>query len=218
MLSGCAVHSPMSEMLMFRDKEKPEEDGYYQARYSHALISVTSDYYPADVMNREGEVRDPRFSYHYEPARTWATHAIFLSDKTDRVGLSLAFGNGVGGDITVRLHDTYYLTGVLSGDENTAGQVILQKRLADGNPFGVGVGLTYLRNFNAILTDEDGCLTCYPSVRFYSHAAGVRFVFTLSQEAWEERSVPFLYLTGNLNYDFTVETVFPRIGLAFGFY
>lgn len=207
----------MSEMLMFQEKQT-SDGSVYTARYSHAVLSLTSDFYPRNKIEKEARERNSSETHDYRPSGTLATHAIFLSDKTENIAVSLALGNAIGADATVRLVDNTFITGVLTNLENPQAQLIIQQRLFDGNPVGLSVGATVLRNFQAVAINESHCIFCYPSTDFYTTSAGIRTVFTLSPQPPAKVGKPFLYITGNLNYDFTIKTLYPKIGIAFGFY
>lgn len=207
----------MSEMLMFQEKET--SDGrLYKARYSHALLSLTSDFYPKSKIEAAAQERNPNEPYNYGPSGTLATHAIFLSDKNDKFAVSVALGNAVGVDATVRLIDNTYLTGVFTSLEHPQAQLIIQQRLVDGNPFGFSLGATVLRNYQVVAINEGDCIFCYPSTDFYTTSAGIRTVLTLSPKPPAKVGKPFLYMTGNINYDFTIQAFYPKVGIAIGFY
>lgn len=207
---------------MFQKKETTD-GSLYSARYSHALASLTTDFYPSNKIENKASQRNQGANHAYRPAQTLVTQAIFLSDRTNNFALSLALGNVIGFDATFRVADKTYLTGVVTNLENPQGQLILQQRLLDGNPVGLSIGATVLRNFQIVAIEGvSHCIICYPPTRFYTTfyttAAGIRTVLTLSPQPPEKVGKPFLYLTGNLNYDFTIETFYPKLGIAIGFY
>lgn len=219
-LSGCAVHSPMSEMLMFQ-KKKGFDGRYYRARYSQTLISSTTNLYPKRPIEQYARKLHPEStgeSYDYSPAQTFTTNAILLSDKTDKFAVSLAMGNVLGIDATARIWGNLYFTGTISGYEKAQGQLIVQERILDGNPVGLSVGATYLRNYNMVYTGGSGCTFCYPSTDFYTHSIGIRSLIMLTPASPYGLGRPFLYATGSYNYDITMDLFYPRIGIALGFY
>jgi len=219
-LYGCAVHSPMSEMLMFQ-KKKSLDGRYYRARYSQTLISSTSNLYPKKPIEnyaRRLSPETPGESYDYSTPQTFTTNAILISDKTDKFATSLAVGNVLGIDATARILGDLYITGTISGYEKAQGQLIVQERILDGNPVGFSVGATYLRNYNMVYAGGSDCVLCYPSTDFYSHSIGIRTLVMLTPASPYGIGRPFLYATGSYNYDITMDLFYPRIGLALGFY
>lgn len=220
LLAGCAVHSPMSEMVMFQEKEAEADRDLYLSRYSHSVASYRNWIYPQTSINRylsrtesPGEVD----AYTYLESHSFSTHAIFMSDRLEDVALSLAFGKGVGVDATARLFGDLYLTGGLSNPSNPVGQVVLQQRLLDGNPAGLSLGAAFTRNFHKFAKIEE-CYFCTGARSTYSRALGLRAVFTLSYPEAEGRSRPFVYATGTWGYDFTFDAWYPQLGIAVGLY
>lgn len=220
LLAGCAVHSPMSEMVMFQQKEAGPDGDLYLSRYSHSLTSYRNWIYPQSSINRylsRTERHDQGDAYTYLESHSFSTHAIFMSDRLDDVALSLAFGKGLGVDATTRLFGNTYLTGGLSNPAQPVGQLVLQQRLLDGNPAGLSLGVAFTRNFHKFARIDD-CYFCTGARSTYSRAVGLRAVYTLSYPKDKGRSRPFLYATGTWGYDFTFDTWYPQLGVAVGLY
>lgn len=220
LLFGCAIHSPMSEMIMFHEKE----DRYgrkYDSRYSHSVASVTTNLYSSKVINEYAEVNYPTgedTQYDYASAATIMTSAIFMADGTNNFAVSLAIGNNFGLDATAKLFGRTYLTGALSIGPRSQGLIVLQQRLKDGNPFGLSLGLIYQRNYQYVPIDGVSCGFCFPSEEFYTNSIGIRSVGLMAPPQGYGDSKFFLYMTGSINYDITMETFYPKIGFALGLY
>lgn len=219
-ITGCAVHSPMSEMLMFQQKED-YEGRKYRSRYSHSLLTFTANLYPADAVNSYTEGIDPTGEdsrYDYRTATSLMTNAIFMSDRSDNIAVSLGIGNDVGIDATIKLINDMYLSG--SADIfSEQGQIIIQKRLFDGTPAGMSLGVTYQRIYQYVPIDgKFGCGFCFPSEEFFSNSIGIRTVGILAPPSRYGKSAFFLYATGSINYDLTIRTLYPKVGFSIGFY
>lgn len=219
--AGCAIHSPMSEMLMFHEKATMDGETY-QARYSHTLLSVTTNIYAEreflQYANRYYPLNSDE-SYDYQPPQSVVTHAIFMSDKTDKVVLSLVFGNALGADATAKIAGNSYLTGAVNYTGEPQGLLIVQQRLLDGNPVGLSLGVSVVRNYQIIGVDGNWhCVFCFPSKEFYTTSAGIRTVLTLTHPSPAKTARMFLYATGSMNYDFTMKFFYPRVGIALGWH
>ena|SRR5690554_6338996 len=81
LLSGCAIHNPMSEMLMFKTKKDFIDGREYSAKYSHAFISYTADLYNPEVVVDYANSKGSNESYTYNTAKAITTHSIFYQIK-----------------------------------------------------------------------------------------------------------------------------------------
>ena len=219
-LSGCAVHSPMSEMLMFQQKE-----GYngktYKSRYSHSIVSVTSNLHSPARINKYAEQQEPTRSdrrYNYNTAPTILTNLIFMSEHSDRFAFSVGVGNNIGIDATAKVYEDLFLSGAASLASSPQGQIILQKRLLDGTPTGLSVGISYQRNSLYVPIDGAGCGFCFPSEDFGTNSVGIRTVGLLAPPSQYGKSAFFLHFTGSINYNMSIEMVYPKIGISLGIY
>lgn len=217
LLNGCAIHSPMSEMVMFKTKTDDFDGREYSAKYSHAFASYTADLYDPQVVVDYANSKSENDSYSYNYARSFATHAIFLSEKVDDFALSLAIGNTVGVDMTARLFGQTYLTGAANVFEGLQGKVILQQRIYDGNPVGLSFGATLSRNYQ-ILQYDSGSMVFPGLTGYYTTSAGLRFVFMSGGLSFYRTSRSFFYVNGSMNYDFQMKHFYPRMGISFGLY
>lgn len=205
---------------MFQEKETLDGKPY-KAKYSHAIASITTNVYPKNEIEDyayQKRTLSEEYTYDYNPARTVATHAIFMTDDTDNFGLSVAIGNAFGMDATINLIGNLYVTGAITNFENPQGQIIVQQRLLDGNPVGLSLGATFLKNYHYVDIDGVDCSFCFSSEEFYTASAGIRAVLSLSAPSSYETSRPFLYATGSFNYDFNMDIYYPKIGIALGIY
>jgi len=208
----------MSEMLMFH-KKKALNGEKYTARYSHAVLNIASDLYPAHAVNTYTAQKEHHNTsrYRYSNYPTIMTNAIFMAANNDRVALSVGVGNNFGADATLRLLGQTYLTGTI--DAYRQGQVILQERLLDGNFLGLSLGASYIRNYQYVEEDIDtDCTLCFPHTEYYTHSFGIRAVGLFAPPANYGKSKFFIHVTGSINYDTGIKVVYPRIGIAFGVY
>ena len=218
--SGCAVHSPMSEMLMFQEK-KTFNGETYKARYSHSLAGITNNIYSESAVinyaQKEG-MGSTDTEYNHQSLPAIMTNFIFMSDKIDRISASIGVGGSLGADVTLRLYKDWYVSGVMVLPDSEAGQVILQKRIKNGPATGVSVGVTYQREYQYLGIENVDCGFCFPSDDFYTRSVGLRTVAVLAPPSEYGESSVFVHLTGSVNYDITMETIFPKVGFSVGLY
>jgi len=231
LLPGCAIHAPMSEMVMFHDK------GGYSARYSHAIGSFTGEMYGADKINEYARSTKPlgkNSEYHKEKEAeiSFTTNAIFMFEDTDRFAFSLSLGMPPGADLTVKLPAKFYFTGTasygasLSNSESNLNQfqVILQRRLKEGNPLGMSLGINWNRQVVVAPYDveNEGYSTIYSGLdnytSFKTNSLGIRGVMMASNTDDYGSASTFLYLTGSYNYNFAMDIFYPKIGVSVGVY
>lgn len=217
--SGCAVHSPMSEILMFQEKEA-SNGKTYKARYSHSLAGITNNIYSESAVikyaQKEG-MGSTDTEYNHQSLPAIMTNFIFMSDKIDRIAASIGVGGSLGADVTLRLYKDWYVSGVMVLPDSEAGQIILQKRIKNGPATGVSIGVTYQREYQYLGVKNVNCF-CFPSDDFYTRSVGFRTVALLSAPSEYGKSGTFVHLTGSINYDITMETIFPKVGFSIGLY
>jgi hypothetical protein len=155
--------------------------------------------------------------YNHQSLPTIMTNFIFMSNKIDRVAASVGVGGSLGADVTLRLYKDWYVSGVVTLPHSEAGQVILQKRIKNGATSGLSVGVTYQREYQYLGIKNVDCF-CFPSDNFYTRSVGLRAVALLAPPSEYGESSFFVYFTGSLNYDITMETVFPKVGFSIGLY
>lgn len=140
-LSGCAHHMPMSELKMYQ--EKRYSDGETQKTgYAHAIVGASASYaaLPDPLVTRRGKVL-----YNPEPAGFVGMSSIFMRPLDSNFATSISYGFFlIGFDMTYHLfpesEENLYLT-VGFTNLPTNYQVILQRRLLDGNPLGLSLGV-----------------------------------------------------------------------------
>lgn len=214
-LSGCAAQNPMSELLMFQHK-KHAYGMVHEAGYSHAIGSAHVEPYPKSMIEsaygKDIKARNGLAA---------ATHAIFMSDRQNRVAVSLAIGSPFGLDATAALPWRLYATGSAGisvfGDLN--GVFVLQRRVADGNPVGLSLGLLAKRTTLWAVDRQD--------FAFHGRARrmdvlqsvgprGVMFVGIKPDVPTTDRF--FLYANGAYLFDLGLKAWYPSFGLSIGFY
>ncbi len=228
LLQGCALHAPMSEMYMFKDKKV--NDSTYQAQYSHAVGNITIEGYDEGQLNKYARTKDPpdeNDKYQGGGGIALGTNPIFMFEE---FSISTSVGLPPGVDVTTGMGKNFYVTGNagLSFNRKLQAQLILQKRLLDGNPVGFSIGGIFRKAEVAVdktFGRDEG--SEYPPSMFHgmgpeefysSYVTGVRGLLMLSLPTNYGSSRPFLYLTGSYNYDLKIDMWYPKVGVAFGFY
>ena len=220
--TSCAIHQPMSEMVMFKEK-KAHSDSTYSSKYSHSIGSFSTDnFLESAVLDYVGyNPQTDRESSYGNPA-SFTTNMIFLDERSNRFGASFALAPtliGSGIDATYNVIGHYYITGALGAGDDSGGlqyQFILQRRLSDGNPLGLSIGAVFKRNlrFISIRTNYLGG----DSNSFHSNSFGLRSVLTLAPITEYGSSRLFIHATGSYNYDLTLKTFYPKVGISIGVY
>lgn len=222
-LTSCGMHSPMSELLMFQSKESTHGDSTYMAKYSHAIASFnTEQQIEAEVETFAEETFSANEEYEFINGVALSTHFIFMGAKRPHnIAFSAALGADSGIDLTGRVVGNTYLTGSFgmahSSEISPQYQFILQQRLFDGNPVGLSVGTVLRQNYRS-LSLNGNYLSLTNDQSFNSTSVGVRSVFTLSPRLHYGSSRPFAYATFSYNYDFKLETYYPKLGISVGIY
>jgi hypothetical protein len=219
----------MSEMYMF--KEKVVNDSTYQAKFSQAIGHVSIEDYDDKKLNKYARSEDPPDkgnSYQGGSGGAIGTSPILMFDK---FSVSGSFGLPPGVDATTEIGNDYYVTGNagISYNQRFQGQVILQKRILDGNPIGLSLGGVFKKEEISVEKNigrqnwDDG----YPPSMFQgtgpeeiysSYMIGIRGLTMLSLPTSYGTSRPFLYITGSYNYDLKIDMWYPKVGFAIGFY
>ncbi len=224
LLSSCAVHNPMSEMVMFQ--KKVERDGTVRyAGYGHAFVGTSIDKYPisgvTDYLNRKnGRTNE----YEHMKVSSLTTHAMIMDRSNRNFALSIALGFPLGLDLTTKLTHSLYATGSvgLSWYKPFNWQFILQRRLLDGNPTGLSIGAMVVSNHFSYsaerLPDEDSCKYC-KSPYISTTSVGVRGVLVMRMEPqYETTDRVFFYANAAYMYDTTMKLWYPKVGFSIGFY
>lgn len=217
--SGCGMHAPMSELLMFQTKESTHGDSTYMAKYSHAIASFsTEQHIDAEIEAFAEENISANEEYEFNNGVALSTHFIFMGSKRpNNIAVSAALGAGSGIDLTGRIVGNTYLTGSIgmahSSEISPQYQFILQQRLFDGNPVGFSLGTVLRQNYRSLNVSNQTNHQSFTSTSF-----GVRSVFTLSPRLHYGSSRPFAYATFSYNYDFKLETYYPKLGVSIGIY
>jgi len=228
LLSGCAVHNPMSEMVMFH--KKVEKDGKVtHAGYSHAIASYSADNYPHQgvdsyIKQRTGSTN--QFNVHKPTSIT--TNAIFMNPWTPNFALSVALGFPIGLDMTARLTKTLFATGSVGWSEYTPAnaQFILQKRLLDGNPTGLSIGAILVLNHVGYRVNESepgegasGGVGISPDNYIETTSVGVRGLLLLRDyPGYVTKDRVFIYANAAYLYDLSMKLWYPKVGFSIGFY
>ncbi len=218
--ASCAIHQPMSEIVMFQQK-RSHSDSTYFAKYSHSLASFNGDYLSESaVLDYIGSNYEDEDDLEYERSGSITTNFIFLSEEYQEFGLSIAlapllYGSGL--DLTFNVFEKFYMTAAGGmGYQEPQFQFIFQRRLLDGNPIGLSVGAVWRKNSRTIGYNNGSWIGGYSN--FYTSSFGVRSVITLSPIRGYGEPRVFFYGTGSYNYDITLKAFYPKIGFSVGIY
>lgn len=222
LFTSCAIHQPMSEMVMFKEK-RAHSDSTYSSKYSHSIASFSIDrFVESAVLDYVGYNSQSDRELSYGNPASFTTNMIFLDEGSNRFGASFALAPtliGSGIDATYNLFAHYYITGAVGAGDDSNGlqyQFIFQRRLSDGNPLGLSIGAVYRRNLRVI-----SIRTSYlggDSKSFHSKSFGLRSVLTLAPITEYGSSRLFIHATGSYNYDMTLKTFYPKVGISIGVY
>ena len=165
---NCATHAPMSEMVMFN--KEPAEQANVKAEFAVSVI-------------KEG-IRDEDFEqkklgdygYGYED---FGIPNISLNGyimQRDSLGFGMSLGRGTGADITLKIKNSYYVTGLIT--ISGSGRVIVQNSVINtptsGFAPGVFVGFNARGYSGACDYDCDGSYLIGPSETVVLFSAGLR--------------------------------------------
>lgn len=202
-------------------KKKDLSDSSYFSKYSHSIGSFSTDQFlESAVLDYVGHNSQSGGEKHYGNPISLTTNLIFLSEKHQEVGFSIALGPlllGTGADMTLNPFGKYYMTiaGGMGRDfRKYQSQVIVQRRLLDGNPLGLSVGGVWRKSYRFVSIEADHI----DYQEFYSTSVGIRSVFTYSPISNYGSPRLFLHGTGSFNYDITLEAFYPKIGVSIGVY
>ena len=220
LFASCAIHQPMSEMVMFQQKKALDDSSYY-SKYSHSISSINTDLFlESEVVKytRDNNSSDKKNGYG-NPA-SFTTNLIFLSPKHKRIGYSFAvepliYGSGI--DATINIFGQYYFTtavGMARDMRDPQYLFILQRRLINGNPTGLSIGAVFRRRFRYDGVDVNYITSNNPG--FNTTSFGLRTVFTYSPITEYGSSRLFIHSTGSLNYDLTLNAFYPKLGISIG--
>lgn len=169
LLSGCAIHSPMSELLMF--SRKKFNGKIYKARYSQALVNYSYNSLPPSAIKRFLHREHPNYDLKNVDADnrspSISTDPIFLSSHEETVAASIALGLNPGGDITFKLPYSNYATFSL---DFIGTQEILQHRLVNSPWIGQSIGVYHRYRYYGVLFNE------LPVHDYWTNEVGVRSV------------------------------------------
>ena len=95
-------------------------------------------------------------------------------------------------------------------------QFIFQYRVLNGNPIGLSIGGVFRKNYRfvSITTESVGG----DHIDYYTNSFGLRSVFTCSPISEYGSSRLFIHGTGSFNYDVTLKTFYPKLGISIGGY
>ena len=212
LISGCAVHSPMSELLMF--SRKKYNGKIYKARYSQAIINYSYNSLPPSVIKRFIHREHPNYDLKNVDADnrspSISTDPIFLSSHEETMAVSAAIGLNPGGDITFKLPYSNYATLAL---DFVGTQEILQHRLVNSPWIGQSIGVYHRYRYYG--TDFDNGPTIGPIDKYWTNEVGVRSV-TLVHGGGKTQI--FFYLTVAAGYNIEFRSDLISFGFSLGLF
>lgn len=218
--ASCAIHEPMSEMVMFQQKKSLSDSTYY-SKYSHALASYAKDLTPEKaVLDRLGHYTESDGTKHkndYMTPEVATTSFIFLHEKHKELGVSISISSvlfGSGADFTHNIFEQYYLTGAIGLSPVPQTQIILQRRILDGNPIGLSLG-PVLNLSNRYISTYNGSWIG-GSKELYTASLGLRSVLMVAQMADYGEPRLFLHSSFSYNYDLALKVFYPKVGVSIG--
>lgn len=199
---------------MFKDK-KMADDSILSSKYSLTFVSYNHDFISErKVMDYVNEKTDYSANY-YEYFPFVAAHLTYFSKKS-QFSHSIAIGNGLGYDFTFSPLEYFYITNSITMTDVMSYQGIIQRRIYDGNPFGLSLGINYQRNNHSVSVGEGVCGTFICGTLFHSSSVGLRSVLFYSDNRPHIRSRMNFFAVFNYSYDMTIGTFYPSLSLSFG--
>ena len=214
-LSNCAYHAPLSELKMYQEKRFSDGDTV-RTRYAHAIATSSYSYLGN---NRVLETRGGKTLFDPHGAFSMGMTSIFMRPDTTNFATSVSYGLFyVGFDMTFHLFrdkidQMYFTVGFTSLP--TFYQFILQRRLLDGNPLGLSLGMQVRQLDLAYSRSLEPCGGfCLPDRASY-FAFGPRATFTLSGNINPQtRQRTMIYGNFSVNYAPAIDLYFPNFGVA----
>lgn len=200
MLTGCATHAPMSEMVMFN--KRPADEG------EHIRFALSATYIESGVNVEEFSEKQRDTDFQEEGFLLEGNSIVFSSTwmKKDDFSYSFAFGDALGIDVTRKLWDDYYVSSVLSAPGSL--KFIFQRRILDRKGGGISPGLFIAVNKKKYFSRcEDYCGNFFPDQSIFLFNTGLRSRFLL-----REITKPGVALTGSLDAGYIFEIGKPFIG------
>lgn len=196
------------------------------ASYGHALAGSSVDNYPISGFNDYFQKRNGTSDqYDVVKPTSLTTNAVFMNPAYPDLAFSIAIGFPIGFDLTAKVSNSLYATGSFGWTEFAPmnGQFILQRRLLDGNPTGLAIGVILVRTYVGYVvtgSDGEGCYLCItPNNYIGTTSVGIRAILTLKNtpQFYTRRRV-FLYSNAAILYDMTMNLFYPKMGFSVGFY
>jgi len=215
-LFSCAgiSHVPKSEIAMFQNK-KLVDGSSVKTNYAHVYASGLLDFSDkSEILEKYPDWKKVGIG------PTVGTHSIFMIGNKSAV--SVFIGNNLGVDFTLGLPKQIYFT---QSFNFMTKQSILQRRILDGNPIGLSVGINYQNSILPVYDQVDRTADCSRNRYLYCgtyhrrNTLGLRSVFTHSiQPRPQYKNKQMLYLSLNYSYDFSMRTFFPALSLSVATY
>ncbi|RNC83861.1 MAG: hypothetical protein ED557_08810 [Balneola sp.] len=216
-LTGCAMHSPMSEMVMFAEKKVQASIQDSSTVNYNSLFAFSGgldkSFYEFSTVERIAESRY-QTSDGVSVANSLLATANLSVLGSEYFAINIAVSGGMGVDATFKAMEDIYLTVgyTLYGGQ----QAIIQKRLRYTGRSGLAFGIFYDRVFLGLEESFD-CGFCGfgPEDEAYLHVVGIRGLI-LDHNGQKNRS--FLKVYGKTGYMIDYNIPYVTVGASIGIF
>ncbi|MBL1215110.1 MAG: hypothetical protein HND52_17225 [Ignavibacteriae bacterium] len=143
-LTGCALHAPLSEEIIFDDELEETTDFNSIFRSSKVRVSLTKSYYSKtfESLNRERYAVnvDTTLNPFWQIGVAGYSFLLVFGDKFS-IGLNPSLLVNAGADFTYEISSNLYITGL--GNLTKNAELILQTKIFDGKYFKGSFGFNY---------------------------------------------------------------------------
>lgn len=219
LIQACAIHAPVSEMVMFNPKQDivtENEIDSLDSKYSNFGISFSGQgqWLNQQLVHDLGREQQGDYNDFEDSNNDYALsiNTTFFLKNSDRIAANLSVLPTSGVDVTVKTIENFYLT---YGYTAYGGQqVLMQRRLRNSATRGVAVGVFY-EQIEQFLFDKN-CFFCFgPDERLLLNAAGARMLF-VGHNGFSNRT--YFLFNAKLGYTFDIESPYVSLGFNYGIY
>ena len=144
LITGCALHAPLSEEIIFDDELQETTDLISIFRSSEVRVSLTKSYYSKtfENLNRERYAVnvDTTLNPFWQIGVAGYSFLLVFGDKFS-IGINPSLLLNAGADFTYEISNNLYITGL--GNLTKNAELILQTKFFDGKYFKGSFGFNY---------------------------------------------------------------------------